>query len=356
MLDLWGPAGQSHRTPMVSADEDSGRLYGLAVRVSACAGASAEGSACPVCRGRRGRPRFEVDSLDALVSVCEGCGLGRLDPMPDREAIAAWYPDSYYGAPGRKFAFLVEQGVRWVARRQVGFLTRRLVPGDRVLDVGCGRGVLLGPMADRGLAAHGVEMSEEATRGADPRVEIRVAPCLADARYPAGFFRQVVIWHVLEHLPDPRETLVEVHRVLEAGGEVVVAVPNFSSLQARWSGASWFHLDLPRHLHHFPLEAMRQLLSDVGFEVTSEHHFSLRQNPFGWIQSLQNRWEGVPRNGIYRLLHSKSRGERPPFTPAVRARLYAWLVLSAPFALGLSVCAALLRSGATVHVVATRRA
>jgi SAM-dependent methyltransferase len=160
---------------------------------------------------------------------------------------------------------------------------------------------------------------------------------------------------VLEHLPDPRETLLEIQRVLEPGGRLVVAVPNFSSLQARWLGAGWFHLDLPRHLYHFPLAALRRLLEDTGFEVEGEHHFSLRQNPFGWIQSLLNLSRRLPRNGLYSLLHDRRSTQKAVFSPGLRALLYAVLVVTTPLAIALSIVAALLRQGATVHVVATRR-
>jgi SAM-dependent methyltransferase len=339
------------RTP----DDDLQRLYGLEVREVDPAGGPVDVPPCVVCRGRRARMRFAVESLRGGVAVCETCGLGRLEPMPSSEEVATFYPESYYGEPGTKFMPTVERLVRWVGARHIGFLSKHLAAGDRVLDVGCGRGVVLAPLADHGFEVHGVEISSDATEGADPRAEIRIAAHLGDAGYPEAFFRQVIIWHVLEHLPDPRETLVEVHRVLEPAGRLVVAVPNFSSLQARWLAAGWFHLDLPRHLYHFPLPALRRLLEDTGFEIESEHHFSLRQNPFGWIQSLLNLSKRLPRNGLYSLLHERRGAEAQPFSLGVRALLYAILVAASPLAIAFSLVAALLRRGATVHVVATRR-
>jgi len=181
--------------------------------------------------------------------------------MPGREEVRGFYPEQYYGEPGTKFQPLVERLVRLVGERHISFLTRFLAPGGRVLDVGCGRGVILGPLADRGFEVHGVEISAEAAQGADPRAEIRIASSLGDAGYEAGFFDQVVIWHVLEHVADPRGTLEEVARILRPGGRLIVAVPNFSSAQARWTGAAWFHLDLPRHLYHFPLAVGTPLLA-----------------------------------------------------------------------------------------------
>ncbi len=224
-----------------------------------------------------------------------------------------------------------------------------------MLDLGCGRGIVLGALADRGFEVHGVEISAEAARGADPRAEIRVATGLADAGYPEAFFDQVLIWHVLEHLEDPRATLTEVHRILRPGGRLIVAVPNFGSLQARWMGAHWFHLDLPRHLYHFPIRALRDLFTAIGFAIEGEYHFSLRQNPFGWIQSALNFFPGLPRNGLYTLLHRRSRAESPPFGPGVRRWLWFLLLLGAPISLALTFFETAVRSGATVHLVARKR-
>ena len=134
----------------------------------------------------------------------------------------------------------------------------------------------------------------------------------------------------------------------------MVAVPNFSSVQARATGAAWFHLDLPRHLWQFPLAALRDLLGDCGFEVRSEHHFSLRQNPFGWVQSLLNLLPGLPRNGLYTLLQRRAPGAPPPFDLATRAALWLALALGMPLGLLATLVETGLRTGATVHLVAVR--
>jgi SAM-dependent methyltransferase len=307
-----------------------------------------------VCGSREALPRFEIEGIAPQLVVCTRCGLGRCDPLPTPAEVRAFYPDEYYGEPGTKFQPLVERLVRWVGQRHIGFLTRALPAGARVLDVGCGRGVILGPLADRGFEVHGQEISAEAARGADPRARIAVAARLSDAGYATGYFDEVVVWHVLEHLPDPRGAVEEIRRILRPGGRLVVAVPNFSSLQARSTGAAWFHLDLPRHLYHFPLAALRELLEGVGFRVLEEHHFSLRQNPFGWIQSWLNRCPWLPRNGLYTLLHQRNPDAPPPFDARTRLALRASLLLLAPLALAATLLETTLRSGATVHLVAER--
>jgi len=312
-------------------------------------------SPCPVCGGETARPRFAVAGIASPVVICLQCGLGRFHPSPAPEDVRALYPDEYYGEPGSKFQPLIENFVRMVGARHIGFLSRNLAPGARVLDVGCGRGVLLGALADRGFEVYGVEISPEAARGADPRAEIRIAPKLADVGFEDSSFDEVIIWHVFEHMDDPRGTLEEVNRILEPGGYLAIAVPNFESAQARWTGAAWFHLDLPRHLYHFPVSALRKMLVQTGFDVISEHHFSLRQNPFGWIQSVLNRFGSLPRNGLYALMHRRSLGNPLPFDARTRFWLRFWLIVGAPLGLLATAVETIARSGATVHLVARSR-
>jgi SAM-dependent methyltransferase len=330
--------------------------YDRAVVALAPAGAPIEAApACPVCGSLAAHPRFAIEDLAARIVVCTGCGSGRLHPLPDAAQVASFYPAAYYGDDGAKFRGPVEWAVRALGARHARFLARGLARGARVLDVGCGRGITLAALAERGCEAHGVELGPDALRGIDPRVQVRVAPALAAAGYPAGFFDLVLIWHVLEHLREPDAALAEAHRVLRPGGRLVVAVPNFASAQARWAGPAWFHLDPPRHLHHFPLSALRRLVVRSGFEIVAEHHFSLRQNPFGWIQSAQNRVPGLPRNGLYTLLYRRGPASAPPpFAARTRGALWLGLALGAAPALALAAADALLRSGATIHLDARR--
>ena len=88
---------------------------------------------------------------------------------------------------------------------------------------------------------------------------------------------QVIVWHVLEHLDEPRATVAEIRRITRPGGRLIVAVPNYSSLQARWAGAAWFHLDLPRHLHHFPVGRRQRYVHGASVGVVGHKHGYLRR-------------------------------------------------------------------------------
>jgi SAM-dependent methyltransferase len=302
---------------------------------------------CIVCGGTEARPYLETDG-GRIVVLCTSCGLGRMEPLPSLEEIRGFYPGEYYGDEGSKFSGLIEWLVRVTASRRVRFLIRQLPRAARVLDVGCGRGTLLSALANRGFEVHGFEISPEAAEFADPRAQVKIGAELAEAEYPAGYFDMVVVWHVLEHLKHPEQIVAEIHRILKPGGKLIIAVPNFSSWQARWAGENWFHLDLPRHLYHFPFSGLRRLVEDRGFDYRSAHFFSLRQNPFGWVQSAMNRLSFLPRNALYSLL-LRSKGSR--FGWRMRIGLLAAFLFGMPLGVGLSILSAAFRRGATVHVV-----
>jgi 2-polyprenyl-3-methyl-5-hydroxy-6-metoxy-1,4-benzoquinol methylase len=307
---------------------------------------------CPVCDGEAGEPQFEIDGFKHRLVRCLDCGTGRLWPLPSTAEIARFYPSEYYGAAGAKFRPIIERAVRTIAAARARRLARGLPAAARVLDVGCGRGVLLGALADRGCEVHGFEISPTAVLGADSRTHLRIAECLAAACYPAEFFDEVILCHVLEHLPDPRETLLEVRRILKPRGRLVVAVPNLSSLQARWMGPAWFHLDLPRHLYHFPQTALQRLLARCGFESHSARHFALDQNVFGWLQSLLNRAAPSSRNGLYAILRNGSANTPSLLRVARACRLLLGAACTAPLAVLLSLVEPVLRRGGTITIQA----
>jgi ubiquinone/menaquinone biosynthesis C-methylase UbiE len=313
-----------------------------------------ETAPCIACHSTSARRLYSIEGVSEELVECRKCGLGSLFPMPNAERIRSFYPAEYYGEPTAKFEPLVEFGVRLGAKMRVESLVGDLPAGSKVLDIGCGRGVMLRALLDLGHEAYGVEIAAEAASGADPRAQITIAPELSQAGYDDNTFDAVILWHVLEHLPHPEQTLAEIRRILRPGGRLILAVPNFGSLQSRRTANNWFHLDLPRHLYHFTPATLQRLLACNDFHCESMRHLALLQNSFGWLQSLLNRTSGTPRNSLYSLLH---RGGEHPVVQSLSRRqrwqlkLGYWLGL--PIATAISLFEAATRRGGTIAVTAT---
>lgn len=245
-----------------------------------------------------------VTGDDFGLERCGGCSLVRTLPVPPQEVMGEYYPEAYYAQPkGRRFPSLVQAIqaclYRWRVRRLEGWLapTRR-----RVLDVGCGPGFLLEAFRARDWTGVGLERTDQAARHGRESLALDIhTGDLWDGRLAEGSFDAAVLWHVLEHVPDPAQWLVRLGALLEPGGLLLVSVPNFRSPEARLAGPGWFHLDVPRHLVHFTSATLNCQLEEAGFEVVEKWRFAPEFDLFSFIQSVLNRL-GLPFNHLYRQL------------------------------------------------------
>jgi SAM-dependent methyltransferase len=301
-------------------------------------------------------PTFDYISGEMFhVARCRHCAQVVTVPVPAN--IGRYYPVGYYGdEEGRRFPALVEWLQQKLYARRAHFVLRQMKgrPG-RVLDVGCGRGLLLRAFRQKGCEVTGTEFSDDACRYARevPGIPVRVG-LLEQLRFPDNSYDVVVMWHVLEHISDPRPTLAEVVRILRPGGIFLVGVPNFGSPEAQLTKADWFHLDIPRHLSHHTPESLKAALAAAGLQPARVVFFAPEYDCFSFVQSLLN-WLGVRPNLLYNWLrghHAKVLAGKKPFGSLVATVLLAPLlgVVSLPVTLLLGACG----KGATLTIAAVK--
>jgi arsenite methyltransferase len=176
-----------------------------------------------------------------------------------------------------------------VEQRRAVLAALALAPGERVLDIGSGPGLLAREMAEAvgpDGVVHGVDPSESmhAIARAHPpaaesgSIELHTgdagASPLADASVDAAVSTQVY-----EYVEDMAGALTEAHRVLRPGGRLLV-------LDTDWDSIVWHSSDEERmrrilgvwdeHLVHPGLpRRLRGLLEDAGFEVTRQAVFPI---------------------------------------------------------------------------------
>lgn len=316
--------------------------------------------ACPGCSSQKVAAEFRARGptlAEAAFSVlrCEACGLGWTEPAPPPDEIGRWYPAAYYGKENVRFNPLIEWLVRWFRLRRAKVIAKLARPGP-VLDIGCGRGFMLSFLRDLGFEPHGVEFSDAAAWHARNRLHIDVAAgSILEAPFHPEQFQAIILWHSLEHMSSPDAVLDRVKRLLKSGGILIVAVPNSDSVQAHLFGASWFHLDVPRHYFHFGRRSLKQQLAKLGFEVVREDHFSLEQNPYGWLQSIYNAL-GFNYGFLYSLIkNSSARMVSIREHPLQALLTLALLPIFLPVSLLMTVVEAGLRRGGTIELYAIKR-
>jgi len=126
-------------------------------------------------------------------------------------------------------------------------------------------------------------------------------------RFPASEpFDCVTMWHSFEHMPDPLATVSAISGLLKPGGKLIVAVPDAGGLQATIFRHRWFHLDVPRHLHHFGAESLRYCLASAGYSIDRRWHQEFEYDLSGWVQSALNCVLPTP-NVLFHLLTGRRR-------------------------------------------------
>jgi SAM-dependent methyltransferase len=228
--------------------------------------------ACPAC-GTATAQRYLYTKNRCDILQCEACGLGRAETTGFDPA--AYYTRDYFsGQHADGYADYI--GAEPVLRREFARTVesiRRHVPRGRLLEIGCAYGFFLDEAARAGFEVAGIELAADAAAHARGR-GLDVTTGVADAATleRLGAFDVIVLLDVIEHLPDPRDTLALCERHLKPGGIIALTTGDFGSVLARMTGASWRLMTPPQHLWFFSADSMRRLASSLGLKVEAYDH------------------------------------------------------------------------------------
>lgn len=177
---------------------------------------------------------------------------------------------------------------RWTMDDQKIFFRHRaaleLVLNERcssVLDFGCGDGLFLSMLRDKGIVGKGLDISEEGVRKALTKgLQASVFDFKDDIPPDIGKFDSVMILDVLEHVYDPSRLLAQAIKV--ASKSVIVGVPNFSSLPARlqvlFGKVPENNKPNKGHIFWFTYNVLKELAKANGLEITEARFNTLMQD------------------------------------------------------------------------------
>lgn len=220
---------------------------------------------CVLCGGADAEIVGERDRSGAPLRTvcCRACGLAYSDPRPPGDELERYYAEHYRA----HYKGTVQPRPRHVYRAGRVALDRWRRLRDcfdaatRALDVGAGGGewlYVLGRMS--GCDARGLEPNRGYAEHARAALGLAVDTGFVDRdRYAPGAFDAITLFHVLEHLGDPRHGIGVLAHWLAPGGRLIVEVPNIDATCQ--SPRNTFH---SAHLFHFSHLTLEQLGRSAG--------------------------------------------------------------------------------------------
>jgi SAM-dependent methyltransferase len=244
---------------------------------------------CPICNADNGaRSPSAWSRVPWVLKECGQCDFLYLEnppPASDFSAEFAWERTHAQERARRQErepllvavnAWRSALAARLIAIRRGGKIVRwidRYVGSGRLLDVGCGHGMLLSLTPPR-IVPYGVEISTQLAAQANRLALARGgyvvegAAATALSLFSNSFFDGIVMRCYLEHEVDPAKVLRVSSRILRPGGVLIVKVPNFDCWNRRIvRGARWCGFRHPDHVNYFTPRSLTNLVRAHGFEI-----------------------------------------------------------------------------------------
>lgn len=236
---------------------------------------------CNLC----GNNQLKVIDSVCNISTCKDCGYIVDNPRPTLESLVR-----FYSQPTKYDHWLTNSRARdslW--RRRVKKMNRVGKAGS-LLDVGTGIGQFLHHASGYYSECCGTEVSESAIKIAKEKYNLSILNGeVTQIQFGKDqTFDNITLFHVLEHVPNPRQVIECCSSLLKKDGILIVAVPNeITSTKTRikrllsWLGIKKFGLvgkyGLPKlvldgslkeiHLSHFTPQVLEKFLKKMGFEI-----------------------------------------------------------------------------------------
>jgi SAM-dependent methyltransferase len=140
----------------------------------------------------------------------------------------------------------------------------RWATGQRALDLGCGRGWYAAALADKDFTVTGLDQTNRVT---DPRIKVIEGLITPPLPFPAGAFDTILMFDILEHLPDESGVLAEVARVCAPGGRLLLSVPHSDDGCLPHYGLTYLHRIDRTHVREYTPAGLPPLLESFGFRT-----------------------------------------------------------------------------------------
>lgn len=263
---------------------------------------------CRICGNVKQLETFEVremmfgnrEKFDYF--LCKSCTTLQIKNIPIN--LSNYYPKDYYSLSANQtnearvelessFSLLVF--LKWTIKKIftpscsnpiLDYIMKFIsTSSDRILDIGCGKGVILGELYN---------LQYKNLMGVDPylphdiSVENNYWLLKKDILSLDGKWDLIMLHHVFEHLVNPKEILHHLNSLLTENGKILIRVPNVDSYAWHKYSTNWVQIDAPRHIHVFSPRSIGILAKECGLRVANLKFDSILFQFWGSEQCRQN--------------------------------------------------------------------
>lgn len=228
----------------------------------------------------------EVSFRTFKVLRCLGCGLCRTYPPPKLN-----YEEPIYPLPKKPDKEFLLRNIPIHSHLLDRIST--IKQGGKMLDVGCGNGLLIKLAQERGYECVGVELDRDAVEFGRKFFKINV---IHGDIFKVDFRREafdiIVLSHILEHVFDPNGLLTKLHGLLSDEGYLIVSCPNFSGFARRVFRSRWAYRP-EQHVWQFDPNTLCSILIKNNFRPVS---IEISNMDYGQYQPASLIWD-IQRRG-----------------------------------------------------------
>jgi len=255
-------------------------------------------SNCPICDSNNLKPYLEVKDHSISKEVfslkqCTQCSFVFTSNPPVESQAGSYYKSEQYISHSNTSKGAINKLYK-IARGLMLSVKKGIVAqyssGKKLLDYGTGTGFFMQYMKAKGYAVRGVELDDDARNFGIQTHGLNIGtPEELLHSEEEKILDAITLWHVLEHLYDPKKYLQKFHELLSDQGTLFLALPNYDCLDGKVYASHWAGYDLPRHLWHFNPKTVREIAVRTGFKVVA-----LKRLPFDpmYIAMLSAKYKG----------------------------------------------------------------
>jgi len=220
-----------------------------------------------------------IDSInDYKIIHCNHCGFKHAIPIPTNEFLDNYYKKSYFEKRKPDYFTLQKEDEKWwnmVFQERIEKFENNLEgEGRRILDVGCGPGFFLKKCKEMGWETIGLEPSPLAAEYANKQgLNVINGELNLENLEKLGKFDVIYMHGVLEHLPNPKNSIQLCYEHLNSGGLFFTSVANDYNpfqmiLKEHLEFDSWWSVP-PEHINYFTPTSIQNLLESCNMEKIS---------------------------------------------------------------------------------------